>query len=445
MKIENKNIFKKSDYYDMYSNYDYTNEAYRCKYIPLSPNTTYTVSFTASATGSVILLMNRTSNVNGAGYLDFRKSSDTKTYTTDSTGNLYIGSLYANSDEAIVTRLNECNIQIEKNSTTTTYIEHQEQSLPLTLGSLEYCEIGDYEDEFMKPSGKNLFDVDEFISEANAIGSGYAELTTYLNTNVLRYRNSIPSLQFMKGKFKENTRYTFKTAVARSNWVSEGSNAPFLNITYTDGTNDSLNCSSTENSFTVSTFTSQANKTIDYIKVSDYSGSQKINLNLSVTQLEEGTSATEYEPYGVGVWYLKKNIGKDILNGSETWNLQNVTSGKNYYTKINSALADSGVPSYSNISKYRYFGTIEQNVPQYSSYISNGKNFNILADIFNDTSALQTFLNNTNMILYYVLATPTYTPLDLPSIPTFEGTTIITFGTEVQPSNAWVKYYAEEE
>lgn len=108
-----KNLFNKYNYYDMYSNYDYLSEGYRCRYISLEPNTTYTVSFTASATSSVILLMNRTSNVNGAGYLDFRKTTDTRTYTTDSTGNLYIGAIYAGSDEEIVARLSECDIQIE--------------------------------------------------------------------------------------------------------------------------------------------------------------------------------------------------------------------------------------------------------------------------------------------------------------------------------------------
>ena len=38
--------------------------------------------------------------------------------------------------------------QIEKGSTATSYVSHQEQVLPLNLGDLEYCKIGNYEDEF---------------------------------------------------------------------------------------------------------------------------------------------------------------------------------------------------------------------------------------------------------------------------------------------------------
>ena len=46
------------------------------------------------------------------------------------------------------------NIQIEKGSTATTYTSHQEQILPLTLGNIELCKIGDYQDYIYKNSGK---------------------------------------------------------------------------------------------------------------------------------------------------------------------------------------------------------------------------------------------------------------------------------------------------
>ena len=39
---------------------------------------------------------------------------------------------------------------IENGSTATTYVEHQEQNYTLTLGTLEYCKIGDYSDRIFK-------------------------------------------------------------------------------------------------------------------------------------------------------------------------------------------------------------------------------------------------------------------------------------------------------
>lgn len=46
------------------------------------------------------------------------------------------------------------NIQIEQNSTATTYEPHQGKELPLDLGSIELCKIGDYQDYFYKSGSK---------------------------------------------------------------------------------------------------------------------------------------------------------------------------------------------------------------------------------------------------------------------------------------------------
>lgn len=46
------------------------------------------------------------------------------------------------------------NIQIESNSTATTYEPHQGKEFPLDLGSIELCKIGDYQDYFYKSGSK---------------------------------------------------------------------------------------------------------------------------------------------------------------------------------------------------------------------------------------------------------------------------------------------------
>ena len=47
------------------------------------------------------------------------------------------------------------NIQIEKGSTATSYIEHAEQNYPISLGSIELCKIGNYKDVIFKNEPSN--------------------------------------------------------------------------------------------------------------------------------------------------------------------------------------------------------------------------------------------------------------------------------------------------
>jgi hypothetical protein len=46
------------------------------------------------------------------------------------------------------------NIMIEQGTTATSYVEHKEQNLPLTLGNIELNQIGKYKDYFYKKNGK---------------------------------------------------------------------------------------------------------------------------------------------------------------------------------------------------------------------------------------------------------------------------------------------------
>ena len=71
--------------------YEYIANSYRCKAIKLKPNTTYTLSFTSDKTSEIILLMNVNTVVNSQPYLDFRKTSDNRSYRTGDNGCLYVG------------------------------------------------------------------------------------------------------------------------------------------------------------------------------------------------------------------------------------------------------------------------------------------------------------------------------------------------------------------
>ena len=104
--------------------YEYIANSYRCKAIKLKPNTTYTLSFTSDKTSEIILLMNVNTVVNSQPYLDFRKTSDNRSYRTGDNGCLYVG-VYAGNGSVmsadVVKRLSECEIMISEGDTPTTY------------------------------------------------------------------------------------------------------------------------------------------------------------------------------------------------------------------------------------------------------------------------------------------------------------------------------------
>ena len=104
--------------------YEYIANSYRCKAIKLKPNTTYTLSLTSDKTSEIILLMNVNTVVNSQPYLDFRKTSDNRSYRTGDNGCLYVG-VYAGNGSVmsadVVKRLSECEIMISEGDTPTAY------------------------------------------------------------------------------------------------------------------------------------------------------------------------------------------------------------------------------------------------------------------------------------------------------------------------------------
>ena len=61
---------------------------------------------------------------------------------------------------------------------------------------------------------------------------------------------------------------------------------------------------------------------------------------------------------------------------------------------------------------------------------------------YNTAESLSTYLSTNKVYVIYQLATPTQTPISLPTIPTFKGTSIISADTTTQPSNAEITYYS---
>ena len=131
----------------------------------LKPNTQYTlsielISVTSTQTNKAVIRIPYNNGKSG-GYVNFDSneslyqfnslSKQTFTFTTPS-DMVNIG-LSLNSNGSDTTAVFG-NIMIEKGSTSTPYTPHKEQILPLTLGNIELCKIGDYQDYIYKENDK---------------------------------------------------------------------------------------------------------------------------------------------------------------------------------------------------------------------------------------------------------------------------------------------------
>ena len=142
-----------------------------------------------------------------------------------------------------------------------------------------------------------------------------------------------------------------------------------------------------------------------------------------------GSIATEYSPYTAnpielckigdyqdyiyksnGTWYLHKEIGKVVLNGSENWG-----GSPNYYTSILQNLiaptpATERIIALSNNFLVQGYNYKSSN----NLYFHPNKNLQIEnpnASYYATVNDWKTWLSNNNTTVYYVLATPTTTEI----------------------------------
>ena len=288
-------------------------------------------------------------------------------------------------------------LQLQKGSTIPeTFTSYSSQEADIDLGNIEYCKIGNYEDKFIRTSGKNLFDESTMQPKTSINASGVAESYDYEGGSEL-YIPVLPS-----------TEYTFNCSSAYQLRVNK----------YTsDKTNIERISKGNATDFT---FTTDAN--CYYIRLSFYAGGSTIVtqelLNSLHFWLEKTNQATPYEPYGSNEWYIKKNIGKETFDGSsdEGW-------AKMYSAVYNhKMLFNITTVSHDNTNYQNVISNLFSAIQGYTEYYPQGINCTYsktkLVLVLDDTllanyevADLQALLSTTNLIAYIALETPTYTPI----------------------------------
>ena len=203
-----------------------------------------------------------------------------------------------------------------------------------------------------------------------------------------------------------------------------------------------------------------------YIKIQArhrVSGTDISNIDLSkvLLQLEEGTVATEYEPYQEdkltilsptplekvgdvrdriieknGVWGVEKNIATAILNGNEVWSLSVQTPYNRFLTKHIYIKAVDGIGVLSSKYKSSSFIDLWNNLDKESIASHNvDDGFLSIRANYSNVEEFKNSLKSNNILIKYIATQPTFIPLPHDQqikLRTFANKTNISFGCEIE-------------
>ena len=146
-------------------------------------------------------------------------------------------------------------------------------------------------------------------------------------------------------------------------------------------------------------------------------------------QLEKGSTVTPFAPYSTpielakigayldriyktnGKWYVEKQVGKVVYDGTESWQGQSMVSGMNYYRLMPQDAKKNNDILLNNQGIGRTFGSQDVGVTPGSCFVSASGNLNFLAPEFASSTDFKNHLASSNMTVYYALATPTTTEI----------------------------------
>ena len=291
----------------------------------------------------------------------------------------YIAPYYTNGN----TYIDINTFMINKGTTALPYQEYYDYGF--------YGSIGNYEDKFIRTSGKNLFE-GTLVNKTFITTDG--SMVSAGNRVAIENYITLSNGTYTINSNKEVVVYVYDTS---NNFVSDESFISWNNVPFT------FNITGTKK-----------------IRVG-FRNSDNSNISPSdVTNimLNKGT-ALPYEPYGTDEWYIKKNIGKVVLDENVEFTIDN-TNQRIVYGLIKNLIvipASEGtkLEAVCNNLETKSFQNVYNSKQQGIASSSTG-NLSIHIDGVTDTGSLteaqfQTWLSTNNIILYYLLKTPTYTPI----------------------------------
>lgn len=296
--------------------------------------------------------------------------------------------------------------------------------------------------------GKNLFDKDNaniltgFLADGGTFNSTTGYKTLYISCN----NSSTYTIQKTSGSFFRVAEFENIPANG-DNWITRTKDDNANVITFTTTTGNYL--------------------AVTYFKSSDTVTEQEM---LNSIQIEEGSTATNYEPYyepvsynidlsleniqlakmpnttyknkiykNNGNWYYEENVKKYIIDGTESWTTQSAYSGYYRYMFVLMENYKNDNLSYGVVGMNSHFiQRINQPHGDYEYLYLQAANNNLLSVYIkiknlSTIANFKTWLSENNVVVWYVLANPVTTQItnttlidQLEAISVHTGTNIIT-------------------
>ena len=392
IKVEGKNLFDKDNPNIIHKqplqngNID-TSSNYVATYLPAKEGDVFTISTTSNLFDNYAKIWFISENpATATTWLSKinRNSGETSITATAPQNTKYVCfyMIYSNNQTTINSLFET--IQVEKSNEATTYEAYQGQDYTVNLGNIELCKIGDYQDKIAKSSGKNLFDKTS------------STVNKYLNSSDGSLINSSTSSTSDYIDIKSSTTYII-SGYGTSNYYKV--------VAYYNSSKTFISANTVTDAINTYSITTPNN--------AKYLRFHYTTANESQIMLNEGTTALPYEPYGK-VWYLNKQIGKVVLDGSENWQENGATKGLFQVTKSNviSILNEVLVKStHFRAVTGQYLSDNASTEDLITSNFTNNRLMFIYKQYANNLTDFKTWLSTHNTTVYYVLATPTTTEI----------------------------------
>lgn len=272
--ISNKNLAQHKSGYIKYSTGVFYSSNDDCFYFPVVKGETYYCTSTGNRTVGAIynnVPVNGQACIAGTTIDNIPKNGS---FVANATGIMVIYANTPTSQSVIDT------FMITRSSTATTYEQHQGKELPLDLGSIELCKIGDYQDYFYKESNKWYLhkEIGKVVlngSESDWTRESYSEQYYY------RLLTNIPN--------QSNGFSNYFTVIAYSAGLLSHTNSLRINNSYLDIVTDKSNTSLDDFKTWLST-----HNTIVYYELATPTDTEITDTTL-ISQLEAIYNAPLYE------------------------------------------------------------------------------------------------------------------------------------------------------
>ena len=389
-------------------------------YIPVKPNTTYTLTMSSAV---YYVSISEYSTAEDSGFI-IRKAGNTGTNTTltITTGaNTNFVRFGTNIDRTEVTleEVLAINWMLNEGATALPYAPYSENGI-YAYGTIETVEV----------TGKNLNGGGELDNKGYTSTGGTSTSTTFCGT-------------LWKIKVKEGEKYT----VSYGNFL-DGVSGVFVNTWKTDGTWNLRQAISIGSSYTYTIPSGIGEVNFTLYKT----GGITIESN-SWMQVEKGETATNYEPYynggtataemllSVGNYQdiqsvldgvVTRNVGVLVLDGTENWQLATAANLVQFYTSSTQGVIANNISIYSTIAPY---GCTVSTRTGYDFGCYSGNSGNLCFQMkgsatLTTVNAWMTFLADqyaagTPVIIVYQLATPATETVTPQTLQTQAGTNIL--------------------